>query len=175
YVIVRPGSIYGPGGKGWTIYPVQQIKEGNLVVSADDGKITPGYIDNFVDGMWLCINSENAVGKIFNLCDGDVMKYSDFYMSYAKMLGKESLPTLAPWKTFIAKSKISSLLRTLLGRTKIGPWSNHFRFNPSQYSISNARKLLGYNPRISYDEGMKLTEKWLKANNYIRNAGNTLK
>ncbi len=35
------------------------------------------------------------------------------------------------------------------------------------FSIGKARRLLGYEPRIGFSDGMKLTESWLRAANYL--------
>lgn len=167
YVIIRPGSIYGPRGKGWTIGILEQLKKGQLILGNGNGKITPGYIHNFIDGLWLCMYNINALGKTFNICDADVMTYNQFYLRYAKMLQINSLPTRPNWRIAITRSKLGSLIRKMLGRSKVGSWSFHFHFNPSQYSIKHAKSVLGYYPKIDFKEGMLQTEKWLKDNNYI--------
>jgi nucleoside-diphosphate-sugar epimerase len=35
------------------------------------------------------------------------------------------------------------------------------------YSIAKARKILGFEPRVGIDEGMKITEQWLRAEGFI--------
>jgi nucleoside-diphosphate-sugar epimerase len=37
----------------------------------------------------------------------------------------------------------------------------------AEFDISKARRELGYEPRISLDEGMRLTEEWLQEEGYI--------
>jgi nucleoside-diphosphate-sugar epimerase len=49
----------------------------------------------------------------------------------------------------------------------VGPWSLHFRFNPSRFSITRAQHLLGYAPAIDFDEGMRRTETWLRHAGYL--------
>ena len=41
----------------------------------------------------------------------------------------------------------AQLARRLLGRPSVGPWSLHFRFNPSQFSVEKAKRVLGYRPK----------------------------
>lgn len=167
FVIIRPGCIYGPRGKGWTIGILEQIKSSRFILGYGNGKITPGYIDNFIDGLWLCMYNKNALGETFNICDDDVMTYNQFYLRYANMLQLNSLPTRPKWRIAITKSKLGSLIRKTLGRSEVDSWSFHFYFNPSQYSINLAKSVLGYKPKIGFKEGMFRTEKWLKDNNYI--------
>ena len=166
--IIRPACTYGPRGGAWTIGPIQQIKHGSLVLlGRDQGLVNTGYIDNLVDGVLLAIGKPEALGETFNLCDGQTVTYREFYLRYAAMLGKHRLPTVPAWLARAAVSAPGKALRRLTGRPVAGPWSYHFRFNPSRFSIDKARRLLGYEPRVDFDEGMRRTEDWLRAAGYL--------
>jgi nucleoside-diphosphate-sugar epimerase len=168
YVIVRPASTYGPRGGAWTLGPIQQIKRGRLILAgADAGLVTPGYIGNVIDGLLLVLTHPAALGEAFNLCDDRAVTYREFYMAYARMLGQESLPSLPIWVYKAARNPAVNAVRRSLGRQPAGPWSWHFRFNPSQFSVAKAQRLLGYQPAVDFDEGMRRTETWLRANRYI--------
>jgi nucleoside-diphosphate-sugar epimerase len=166
--IVRPACTYGPRGGAWTIGPIEQIKSGNLVLlGRDRGLVNTGYIDNVVDGVLLAIDSPAAAGETFNLCDGSAITYREFYLRYAAMLGKQTLPSVPAWLARGAMSPPGKALRRLSGRPAVGPWSYHFRFNPSRFSIDKARRLLQYEPRIGFSEGMRRTETWLQISGYL--------
>jgi 2-alkyl-3-oxoalkanoate reductase len=168
YVIIRPASTYGPRGSAWTIGPIENIKSGRLVLlGKDNGLVTPGYIDNVVDGLLLALNRQKAMGETFNMADDVAVTYREFYLAYARMLGLTSLPTVPPVAAGLARFGPAQWARRLLGRPPAGPWSLHFRFNPSQFSVAKAKRLLGYKPRVSFEEGMRRTEKWLRENGYI--------
>jgi 2-alkyl-3-oxoalkanoate reductase len=168
YVIVRPASTYGPRGSAWTLGPLDQIRRGRLVLlGADRGLVTPGFIDNVVDGLLLALGHPAAVGQTFNLCDDTAVTYRQFYLAYARMLGRPSLPAVPGWSARLSRSAPAGWARRLLGRQAIGPWTLHFRLNPSQFSIEHARRLLGYRPAVDFDEGMHRTQAWLKAAGYI--------
>jgi nucleoside-diphosphate-sugar epimerase len=49
----------------------------------------------------------------------------------------------------------------------VGPWSLHFRRNPSQFSVAKAQRLLGYAPQVDFAEGMRRTETWLREAGYL--------
>ena len=164
WVIVRPASTYGPRGGAWTIGPIEQIKAGRLVLLGQDtGLVTTGYIDNVVDGLLLMLAHPAAVSETFNLCDDRAVTFREFYLAYARMLGKDSLPTVPGWFATLARTAPASLARRILGRPTIGPWSLHFRRNPSQFSVAKAKRVLGYAPAVDFAEGMRRTEAWLRA------------
>lgn len=166
--IIRPACTYGPRGAAWTLSPIEQIKAGRLVLlGRDEGLVNTGYIDNVVDGTLLALHSPAAIGETFNLCDGASVTYRQFYQRYAAMLGQESLPTWPAWLARLAATRPGNLARQLFGRRPVGRWSYHFRFNPSRFSIAKAERVLGYRPRIDFDEGMRRTEAWLAAAGYL--------
>lgn len=167
-VIVRPASTYGPRGTAWTVGPVEAIRHNRLtLLGRDDGLVTPGYIDNVVDGLWLTLVHPAAAGRTFNLCDDRSVTYREFYLAYARMLGRETLPTLPAWTVRMARTRPVNLARRLAGRQTIGPWSLHFRSNPSRFSVERAKGVLGYVPRIDFTEGMRRTEVWLRSAGYL--------
>jgi nucleoside-diphosphate-sugar epimerase len=168
YVIIRPASTYGPRGTAWTLSPLNQIRAGRLVLLGKDaGLITPGYIDNVVDGLLLALEHPAALGQAFNLCDDRPVTYRQFYLAYARMLGKDRLPTVPPVVARLARLGPARLVRRFLGRPAAGPWTLHFRFNPSQFSVAKAQRLLGYRPAVDFAAGMHRTEAWLRSAGYL--------
>src|SRR3954469_17976551 len=93
--IVRPGDVYGPRSRGWTLLPAKMIKSGQMVLPAGGhGQIGPVYVDNLVDGVTLAAVSPDAVGEIFTIADGYAIDIGDFFGRYARMLGKGDIRTL---------------------------------------------------------------------------------
>lgn len=164
--IVRPACTYGPRGTAWTADVVQRIRAGQLVLfGPDQGLVNTGYIDNVVDGTWLALRNPLSVGETFNLCDGTAITYRQFYERYAAMLGPGGERLLRTWPAWTARAAATPparLLRRLAGRRPVGPWSYHFRFNPSRFSIEKAQRLVGYRPGVDLAEGMRRTEAWLR-------------
>ncbi len=169
WVIIRLASTYGPRGAAWSVAPIRAIQAGRLVLlGADRGLVTPGYIDHVVDGLLLALHHPAALDETFNLCDDRAVTYREFYLAYAAMLGLSSLPALPGWSALLARSAPAAWVRRALGRPVVGPWSLHFRRNPSQFSIAKAVRVLGYAPRIDFAEGMRRTEAWLRAEGHLQ-------
>lgn len=163
HVIVRPASTYGPRGGAWTVGPIETIRAGRLVLlGRDDGLVTPGYIDNVVGGLWLTLTEPTALGETFNLCDDRAVTYRQFYLAYAAMLGLSSLRTMPQPVAMLARLPAARWARRALRRGAVGRWSQHFRFNPSQFSVAHAVGRLGYAPTVTFEEGMRRTEQWLR-------------
>ncbi len=167
YIIIRPGCIYGPKGKGWTIGIINQLKAGIKMLGKDEGLINYGFINNFVEGVWLSIINENIINETFNISDGTPITYNDYYLAYAKMLGIQKLPRISDRWIKFKMSKFIEILRIIFKKPVSSKHSEHLRFSTSYFSIEKAKKLLHYNPSISFEEGIKQTEFWLKENKFL--------
>jgi nucleoside-diphosphate-sugar epimerase len=125
------------------------------------------FINNFIDGIWLTIVKDDALNNTFNINDGYTITYKLFYSTFASMLGIKKLPSIPEWRVRLSKSKFFSILRILLKKPSMKQYVTHFRFNKSEFSISKAKEILHYNPQISFEKGISLTEKWLKQEAFL--------
>jgi nucleoside-diphosphate-sugar epimerase len=162
--IVRPGDVYGPRSRGWTLLPANMIRSGQMVLPAGGrGQIGPVYVDNLVDGVVLAAASLEAVGQIFTIADGYAIDMADFFGHYARMLGKNGIRTL-PTAVARAIAAAGGRVEKALGRdTEMSAASIDYLAKRGAYSIEKARRILGYEPKISLEEGMRRCEDWLRA------------
>jgi nucleoside-diphosphate-sugar epimerase len=167
--IVRPGDVYGPRSRGWTVLPVEMIKSGQMILPAGGhGQIGPVYVDNLVDGVLLAAESPKAVGEIFTIADGTAVEIGDFFGHYARMLGKprpRALPTPVARTIAMAGGRIEKAL----GRdTEMSAASVDYVAKRGGYSIEKARRVLGYEPTVGLEEGMRRCEEWLRAEGLLK-------
>ena len=162
--IVRPGDVYGPRSRGWTVLPVQMIKSGQMVLPAGGrGHIGPVYVDNLVDGVMLAAASGEASGEVFTIADGIAVEIGDFFANYSRMLGKprpRTLPTPVAAGVAGAGGRVMKLLNK---DTELSAGSVKYLAKRGAYSIEKARRVLGYEPNVSLEEGMRRCEEWLRA------------
>jgi nucleoside-diphosphate-sugar epimerase len=167
--IIRPGDVYGPRSRGWTVLPVQMIKSGQMVLpNGGHGQIGPVYVDNLVDGVMLAAASDAAVGEIFTIADGPAVEIGDFFGNYARMLRKSDLrklPTAVARTIAAAGGRIANLAGqdTELSAASI----DYIAKRCGAYSIEKARRVLGYEPKVTLEEGMRRTEEWLRAEGLV--------
>ena len=166
--IIRPGDVYGPRSRGWTLLPAKMIKSGQLVLPAGgQGQVGPVYVDNLVDGVMLAAASPDAVGEIFTIADGYAIDIGDFFGHYARMLGKDRIRTLpAPVARTIAAA--GGRIEKRLGRdTEMSAASMDYLTKRGGYSIEKARRVLGYEPKVGLEEGMRRCEEWLRSEGVV--------
>jgi nucleoside-diphosphate-sugar epimerase len=161
--IVRPGDVYGPGSQPWTRLPVEELRRGRLMLPAGGrGEISPVYVDNLVDGVTLAAAEPAAAGQVITITDGRAVQTQEFFGYYARLLGKRRAPT-APTPVVKALAGTIALAGRVRGvEVEVNPRAVAYVARRGTYSIAKARRLLGYEPRVSLEEGMARTERWLR-------------
>jgi nucleoside-diphosphate-sugar epimerase len=153
------------------VRPFEAIRSNRFVLPAKgEGIFSPLYVDNLVDAIELACDRDEAAGEVFTISDGIGITCREFFGRYSRMLGKQpppALPSLAAAGLAAvpeAAAKIGGV-HTDYRRDSLRPLAR-----PGTYSIAKARRILGYEPRIGLDEGMQLTEMWLREHGLLRGA-----
>ena len=162
-VVIRPGDVYGPGSRPWTILPLELIRANRFVLPARGrGVFSPVYVDNLLDGVTAAATAPEAAGQVLTISDGIGVPCREFFGHYYRMLGKgepRTLPTLAA----VGLAALPEAAARIGGtQTEYNRTSMRYFARPGTYSIEKARRLLGYAPKVDLDEGMRRTEAWLR-------------
>jgi nucleoside-diphosphate-sugar epimerase len=163
-VVVRPGDVYGPGSRPWTLLPLEIIKSNRFVLPAmGRGAFSPLYVDDLVTGLTLAAQRPEAAGQVITVSGRGPVSSKEFFTHYFRMLGKRG-PLCLPTPLAVAGARVAGAAERLRGhRTEINAASMRYLARPGGYSIDKARRLLGYEPAVDLDEGMRRTEAWLRA------------
>ncbi|KRA37650.1 MULTISPECIES: NAD-dependent epimerase/dehydratase family protein [unclassified Nocardioides] len=162
-VIVRPGDVYGPGSRPWTVQPVSLIRRGAFVLPAlGRGVFSPVYVDDLVAGLQLAVSRPAAAGQVFTIGGGVGVTCAEFFGHYFRMLGKRG-PLSLPTPVAVGLGRVASGGARVVGRrTEASAETMHYFTRTGTYSIAKAQRLLGYSPEVDLDEGMRRTEAWLR-------------
>ena len=161
-VIVRPGCTYGPRSGAWTLTPIQRLRAGKRVLIGDgSGACNTAYIDNLVDLILLATKNEAALGQAFIGTDGVGVTWREFYGAYARMMGVTRMNSVSLWAARMIAIASEAVAHVTGGRPFVARQSIEFYSHRVVYDISKAKKLLGYEPRVSFAEGMARTRQWL--------------
>jgi nucleoside-diphosphate-sugar epimerase len=162
--VIRPGDVYGPGSRPWTLLPLEELKRNRFILPARGrGVFSPVYIDNLVDGIVAAAQAPAASGGVFTLSDGAGVTTAEFFGHYARLLDRR-LPTL-PTAVAVRLASIASLAAR--GHTEIKASSARYLACTGTYNISRARQTFSYAPTIPLTEGMARTAAWLRAEHLV--------
>lgn len=137
------GRRQDPDGAYAAVIPkfLKQLMHGEVPTINGDGKQSRDftYIDNVIEAnLKACLASHEAAGNAFNIAYGGREYLIDIYYGLTKALGVDVEPNFGPDR----KGDIKH----------------------SNADISKARKLLGYDPDYSFQDGIKLAIEWYKEN-----------
>jgi len=156
YVIVRPGFVYGPGNLGIS----GRVGIGSFGVFLHLGgsnTIPLTYVDNCADAIALAGLQKGVDGQVFNVVDDDlpssrqflrlyksnVRRFTSFYVPHAL-----SYALCYVWEKYSLWSE--GQLEPVYNRKK---W--HASWKRTRYSNKKIKTSLGWEPRISTDEGLR--------------------
>jgi nucleoside-diphosphate-sugar epimerase len=161
--VVRPGDVYGPGSVPWAIRPLEGIKSRRfMLVGRGEGIMTPVYVDDLVEGIVLALTKPEARGQAFTVWDGHAVTCAEFFGYYAGMLGRNRIARL-PRPLAVAAGAAQELAARVTGRPPtLSRNAITFVSRKAAYSNRRARELLGWEPKVSLDEGMRRTEAWFR-------------
>ena len=137
------GRRQDPDGAYAAVIPkfLKQLMHGETPTINGDGKQSRDftYIDNVIEAnLKACLAPHEAAGEAFNIAYGGRKFLIDIYYGLAKALGVNIEPNFGPDR----KGDIKH----------------------SNADISKAKKLLGYDPDYSFEDGIQLAIDWYKAN-----------
>lgn len=144
-VIVRPPLVYGLSVKGNFASMIKLVEKGlPLPLGAIHNQRSLVALDNLVDLILTCIDHPAAANQVFLAGDGQDLSTTELLRGVAKAAGKPS--RLIPIPSFLLM-----LAATLLGKKAVA-WR---LLGSLQVDISKARHLLGWEPPISVEEGLR--------------------
>jgi nucleoside-diphosphate-sugar epimerase len=144
-VIIRPPLVYGPGVKGNFASMIKLVEKGlPLPLGAIHNKRSLVALDNLVGLIITCIDHPAAANQAFLAGDGEDRSTTELLQGVARAMGKPSRLVPVP----------AGLL--MFGATVLGKKAMAQRLLGSlQVDISKARNLLGWQPPLSVEEGLK--------------------
>jgi 2-alkyl-3-oxoalkanoate reductase len=161
--IVRPGDVYGPGSVPWAIRPFEALEAGRLYVPRGGGGIvTPVYIDDLVDCIVRSLTHPEAGGEAFTAWDGRPIRAADFFAFYARMLGRETVPSL-PRPLLDGALRLQDTVARIRGRPPVVSRAALIYISRrATYPNARAREILGWEPQVTLEDGMARTEEWFR-------------
>lgn len=163
--IVRLGWLYGPRDRTFLPRLIQFLASPFRVwVGRTNPRIPLVYVADAAEGAILAATQSGAVGRIYNLCPEEEIRFRDFISGLAQALGIPA-PTLSvpysvvyaiaalmeSWAAFRGYPETPSLTRSALG----------FLTQDLRFDASRAKRELGWVPRVSLREGTRASVEWL--------------
>jgi nucleoside-diphosphate-sugar epimerase len=163
--IIRPGTIFGPGDSLNFGRIADKLHAGKgLVIGAGRNALPLVYVTDVVQGLLLCADREHALGQAYNISNDRSLTQGEFLGAIARELGvvppKRHVPYAVAYTVAYAAERAGSLLHAkhpIVTRHGIILFGTDNR-----QSLDKARHELGYAPRVSLREGVRLAAQWYR-------------
>ena len=169
--VVRPGDVYGPGARSWTVLPVEEIRRGRLLLPAmGRGIFSPVYLDDVVDGIARAATAAEGAGQVFTISGGVGVTTADFFGHYARLMGKRIRVAPTPVARALAAG-VGGAARLIGRESEVNTAVAAYLSRKGTYSIDKSRRMLGYEPAVDLGEGMRRTGEWLRREGLVPGVG----
>ena len=139
YVIARPSGVYGAGDipdRVLSKFFAASMNNRDITVHGADNRVDFTYVEDAADGIIRCALEKQAANKIFNITAGSAINLNEAAKKIIQLTG--------------SKSQVKDT-----GKNKLYP-------NRGTLDVSQAQKLLGYQPQHSFDQGIAKYYEWLQ-------------
>lgn len=166
--IVRPVGIFGPGDTRF-LKLFRTIARGQFMMLGDGRTLYHmTYIDNLIDGLLLCARHPAAVGETFLIAGAQATTLQELVARVAQALGVAAPRHRLPlWPFQLAAPACQAICRALGVEPPLYPRRLEFFSDNRAFTIDKARRLLGYQPQIPLDEGLRRTAQWYRAQGWL--------
>jgi nucleoside-diphosphate-sugar epimerase len=167
-VVIRPGDVYGPGSVPWTLRPLQMARAGQLAVPGrGDGLMLPLYIDDLSEAVVLALVSGEA-GEAYTVWDDrGRVTFEEHFNRLARFAGGHEARRLPRPVLELAGMAAERWAQLRDEPPAFTARAVTFIDRRGTVSAAKAREQLGWEPRVSYEEGMRRTQEWLRAERLI--------
>lgn len=144
--VLRPFNTYGPRQSARAIIPtiISQILKGSKEIRL--GSLTPtrdfNYVKDTVNAFIKVAEGDKTIGEVINVGSNYEISIGDLSARIIKMLGKNVSIVCDEDRIRPEKSEVNRL------------WADNTKI----------RKLTGWTPKYSLDEGLSITIEWMKSN-----------
>jgi len=143
--IIRPFNTFGPRQSARAVIPtiiIQALTKERILLGSLHPTRDYTYIDDIVEAFSKAAESSNSLGEVINIGSNFEISIGEIAKKVTAMVGKNIGVVTDSKRTRPEKSEVERL------------WCNN----------SKAKRLLGWQPKIGFDEGLERTIKWISDN-----------
>ena len=161
--VVRPVGIYGPGDTRF-LKLIRPVAKGYFImIGSGKSLYHMTYIDDLVQGFILAATRDEAIGEVFTIGGEEYTTLNELVDRIADSLGVKRRRIHIPLKPVLWASIIcDKVCRSIGVSPPLYPRRVEFFLLDRAFSINKARRMLGYEPSVPLEEGVRRTADWYR-------------
>jgi nucleoside-diphosphate-sugar epimerase len=166
--VVRPVGIYGPGDTRFLKLFKPVSKGYFLMIGSGNSLYHMTYIDDLVQGFILAATRDEAVGEVFTIAGEKYTTLNELVGLVADAVGVKRREIHIPLRPVMWAAVVCDrVFRSIGKRPPLYPRRVEFFVLDRAFSIDKARRMLGYEPKVSLEEGLRRTAEWYRSEGLI--------
>ena len=166
-VAIRPHLIWGPRDRTFLARLLMHAKNGPIYhIAGGRTETDTTYVDNLVDALILAAKSDRAPGKVYFITNGEPIRYGDFMDRFLDIFQLPGAKGSIPKELAYAAGAVCEVIWTIF-RIQREPMLTRYKvaelIYTHTYKIDRAKADLGYQPRVSNEEGFARLAAWVEA------------
>jgi len=156
-VVIRPGDVYGPGSIPWVERPLQLMRRRMLAVPSKSWML-PIFVDDLVEAIMLGLESGQP-GEAYTAWSGERITFAEYFDRLALAAGLSTPGRLSAPALWLMGALAEGGARLARRPPAIGRFGATFISRSGDVSTARLRSELGWEPRVTIDEGIALSMK----------------
>jgi nucleoside-diphosphate-sugar epimerase len=165
--VVRPGWIYGPRDTASFARFARMIEKGQMIMFGPGANHLPLiYVRDAAVGVLLASEANGAAGRSYLLVNDEPVTQREFLVALAARLGARAPTRRIPYHIALLLGAAAENLGRLTRRQQPPPvmrYGIQLLGGENRFSISRARRELGFSPQVDLAEGVRRSAEWYRA------------
>jgi nucleoside-diphosphate-sugar epimerase len=166
--VVRPAGIHGPGDTRF-LKLFRGIKRGYFVMLGSGQTLYHVvFIDDAIQMLVRAAIADVAVGEAFHACGPRYVTLNELVAIIAEVLGSSPPRLRLPvWPVYVAGALMEALFVPFGKNPPVYRRRVDFFTHDRAFSIEKARRLLGYDPQVNLEKGIRDTARWYQEQGFL--------
>ncbi len=162
--VCRPSWLYGPRDRASMPRLIRAIRAGKAKLLGDgSNRLNLTYAGNEAEGCILAATDPDAVGEAYNLSNDGVISQREYFEKIAAACGAPPPTRRVPYKVAYHAAFMMEFFGHLFGRTTpplVTRYAVWLMGRRCFFSAEKARRQLGWQPTVGYDDGIARSVAW---------------
>jgi nucleoside-diphosphate-sugar epimerase len=165
--ILRPSAVYGPRDRQF--YLIFKMIKKKIMPYWGKGRTSLIYVDDLIDALFLSIEKESAIGKIYHISDGIKYSNDDIIDGISSVLDTRVIKIKVPRAVLPVIGFFGERISRISGKNSL---INSDKIKELKYSdwtcdIDLSRADLNFEPQVRLKEGIKWTADWYRIHKWL--------
>ncbi len=167
--IVRLPAIYGP--RDTALVDMFRLAHKGLapIIGFSSKFVSLLFVDDAVDGIFRATTNESATNEIFNLSSKKFYSWDELMTVMGEVVGRKVLKLRIPHLVVYTAGILTEFANLFSSKAPVFNFEKARDFTTKYWILNSekARRLLGFDDKISPSEGFRLTYSWYLENGWI--------